>query len=105
MIRFISHKKLVVWQEGLSWYIGKRVQELRCKMNLTQEELAGKADKERGWVSRIERGVTHLGDETILCVAHALGMPGWQLYKEGEELMEKELTSIKEKPKIKSNGR
>lgn len=42
----------------LSKYIGENLQALRLKKDLTQEEVAERADTERGYYAKLEQGYT-----------------------------------------------
>ena len=51
---------------------GKKVREKRCNMNLTQEELAEKADLHHTYVGSVERGERNISIENIIALAKAL---------------------------------
>ncbi len=45
--------------------IGQRIKEQRCKHTLTQEKLAEKLGFSVGYISQIERGITHINLDTL----------------------------------------
>ena len=51
---------------------GKRVKRRRQEQELTQEQLAERADMDCGYLSSIERGTRNLSFEMILSIAWAL---------------------------------
>ena len=51
---------------------GKRLRELRKAKNLSQEQLAWKADSELSQISRMERGIVNAGLSQIFKIAEAL---------------------------------
>lgn len=63
--------KYAMHQEGLKAF-GRRMRELRKAKNLSQEELAWKADSELSQISRMERGVVSAGLSQIFKIAKAL---------------------------------
>ena len=71
--------KYSVHQEGLKAF-GKRMRELRKARNLSQEELAWKADSELSQISRIERGILNAGLSQIFKIAEALEVPLSELF-------------------------
>lgn len=58
---------------------GSNVRALREKRNLTQEELAEKADLDRTYISDIERGTRNPGIKNVACIAKALSVSTSQL--------------------------
>lgn len=55
--------------------IGKRIREARISAELTQEELAEKADVHYTFIGAAERGETNLSIKTLVRVAEALETP------------------------------
>ena len=53
---------------------GKKLRELRVRKNMTQEDIAYKADITVYYVSKIERGYANPSLETLYKIAKALGM-------------------------------
>ncbi len=51
---------------------GKKVREKRCSLNLTQEELAEKADLHHTYIGSVERGERNIALENIVAIAQAL---------------------------------
>lgn len=60
-----------------SWttWVSKRIRDARAKVNLTQEELAGKTGLPQSHISRIETGMHSPSRGTLEKIAKALGMP------------------------------
>jgi transcriptional regulator with XRE-family HTH domain len=55
--------------------VGRRVRELRQQLQISQEELAARADLHRNYVGSVERGERDIGISAIGQLAHALGVP------------------------------
>ncbi len=55
--------------------LGKHLRELRRMRQLSQEELAWKADLELSQISRIERGVINTSVSQLFSIAEALEIP------------------------------
>ena len=55
--------------------LGKRISDARRHRNLSQEELAGRAEIDRSSVQRIERGQNDAKFSHLLRVARVLGLP------------------------------
>ena len=53
--------------------IGKKINELRIKMNLTQEELANRCELSKGFISQLERDLTSPSIATLLDILESLG--------------------------------
>ena len=53
--------------------LGTNVRACREAQNLSQEELAGKANLDRTYIGGLERGERNATLQTLLCVAAALG--------------------------------
>jgi transcriptional regulator with XRE-family HTH domain len=54
--------------------VGRRVRELRRKLQISQEELAARADLHRNYVGSVERGERDIGITAIGQLARALSM-------------------------------
>ena len=65
--------------------IGAAVRQLRYDRNLTQRQLAAKADVEPTWISRLELGHANPSLATLHRLANALGVPLSQLIALSEE--------------------
>ncbi len=52
---------------------GERIREVREKRNLTQEELAKKADISKGFLSDVENNKRNIGSQGLLRIANELG--------------------------------
>lgn len=61
--------------ENLYILIGKRVKEVRTKLNLTQEELADKAGLHPSYIGQVERGSKKVSIKTLEKITHALNIP------------------------------
>jgi len=61
--------------ENLYILIGKRIREVRTKLNLTQEELADKAELHPSYIGQVERGSKKVSIETLQKITHALNVP------------------------------
>ena len=65
--------------------IGDRLRELREEKKFTQGEIEKRTGLLRAYVSRVENGHTVPAIETIEKFAHALEVPMYQLFYDGEE--------------------
>ena len=54
--------------------VGRRVRDLRRQLQISQEELAERADLHRNYVGSVERGEREIGITAIGQLARALGM-------------------------------
>lgn len=52
--------------------IGERIKDLRQAAELTQEELAERAELSKGFISQVERGLTNLSIENLVAILSAL---------------------------------
>ncbi len=55
--------------------IGQNIVACRKQRNLTQEDLAGKAELDRSYLSEVENGHKNLSVTTLLKIADALDVP------------------------------
>ncbi len=53
--------------------IGEKIKNLRLKINLTQEEVAERAEVTKGYISQLERDLTSPSLDTLVDVLEALG--------------------------------
>ena len=53
--------------------IGKKIKELRIKVSLTQEELAGRCELSKGFISQLERDLTSPSIATLVDILETLG--------------------------------
>src|SRR6202051_3651813 len=65
--------------------IGERLRELREEKKLSQGDIEEKTGLLRCYISRIENGHTIPAVETLEKFAHALEVPMYQLFYDGEE--------------------
>jgi transcriptional regulator with XRE-family HTH domain len=63
------------WITSAQQALGLRVRDARMYANLTQEELAERAEIDRSTIQRIERGQTDAKFSHLLRVARALNLP------------------------------
>ncbi len=65
--------------------LGLAIRELRAEIPISQEELALRADLDRGYMGSVERGVYNLTIKNIVKVSKALGIKPSQLLKAAEK--------------------
>ncbi len=65
--------------------IGDRLRELRERKQLSQGDIEKRTGLLRCYISRVENGHTVPAIETLEKIAHALQVPLYQLFYEGEE--------------------
>ena len=53
--------------------IGNKIKELRIAKNLTQEELADRAELSKGFISQVERDLTSPSIATLIDILQCLG--------------------------------
>ncbi len=63
---------------------GGVLQRQRARVGITQEELAGRAEVDRTFVSRLERGIRQPTITTLIGLGEALGVSAADLAKETE---------------------
>jgi transcriptional regulator with XRE-family HTH domain len=63
--------------------IGKRLRGLRDERNLSQGDIEQRTGLLRCYLSRVENGHTVPAIETLEKLAHALDVPFWQLFHDG----------------------
>ena len=56
--------------------IGKKIKLLRIEKGLTQEELAGRAELSKGFISQLERDLTSPSIATLIDILQCLGKIG-----------------------------
>lgn len=61
--------------------IGRRIAVLRAERGMSQEDLAGAAEVNRGYISRIENGHVTFSVLVLLKIAEALGSKPEELFK------------------------
>jgi transcriptional regulator with XRE-family HTH domain len=66
--------------------IGQKLHELREGMHLSQEDIGKRAGLLQCYVSRVERGRTIPNVETLEKYAHALGIPLYRFFTNGEDV-------------------
>ena len=65
--------------------IGKKLKRLRLKNNLTQEELASRAELSKGFISQVERDQTSISIATLVDVLECLGTNLKDFFNEAED--------------------
>jgi DNA-binding XRE family transcriptional regulator len=60
--------------ESMAWYYGELLRERRKALKMTQEELAGKINVPRPYISHVERGKSDVQLSSFLRIASALGL-------------------------------
>lgn len=70
-LAFVKYKK----NQALITAVGKRVRELREQNNLSQQELANKANMELSQLNRIELGKINTSISHLGAISEALGVP------------------------------
>ncbi|TAN42580.1 MAG: XRE family transcriptional regulator [Nitrospirae bacterium] len=71
--------------------IGQRIQELRKKQGLSQEELSEKAATSPNYLSRIERGTENPTLDMLIKLSRALKVEMWEMFDFGHVATHKEL--------------
>lgn len=74
--------------------IGKRIQELRKVLRLSQEQVAEKADISPNYLSRIECGKENPTLDMLMKLANALNIEMWEMFDFGHEVNIKELREV-----------
>lgn len=65
--------------------IGNKLRELRIAKNLTQEELADRAELSKGFISQVERDLTSPSIATLMDILQCLGTSLRDFFKEDSE--------------------
>lgn len=65
--------------------LARNVRLLRAEKGMSQESLAFESGINRTYVSDVERGIRNISLDNISRLAKALGIPAWQLLKDGRE--------------------
>lgn len=71
--------------------MGLRIQEIRKKKGLSQEELSEKADTSQNYLSRIERGTENPTLDMLIKLSHALEVEMCEMFDFGHVATPKEL--------------
>jgi transcriptional regulator with XRE-family HTH domain len=72
--------------DALTATLGLTIRRYRLAAGLSQEKLAERADLHRNHISFIERGKRSAGVDVLVKTGVALGVPGWALLKEAQEM-------------------
>jgi len=75
-----KHENFEHWED-----FGKVLRRYRSEKNLSQEELAYRADIDRTFVSRLERGIRQPTMTTLIGLGQALGISAADLVQETEK--------------------
>lgn len=65
--------------------IGKKIRNLRVQNELTQEELADRAELTKGFISQVERNLTSISIATLTDVLECLGTNLQEFFSDSEE--------------------
>ena len=65
--------------------IGNRLRDLRVLKGLTQEELAGRAELSKGFISQVERNLTSPSIATLMDILQCLGLTIGEFFNEEPE--------------------
>lgn len=65
--------------------IGKKIQRLRLKYGLTQQELADRAELSKGFISQLERDLTSPSIVTLTDILECLGTTPGEFFQEKED--------------------
>ncbi len=65
--------------------IGRKIKKLRVKNDLTQEELAGRCELTKGFISQLERDLTSPSIATLVDILDALGTNLNEFFSDDEE--------------------
>ena len=65
--------------------IGKKLKGLRIMKNLTQEELADRAELSKGFISQIERNLTSPSISTLMDILQCLGTDLKEFFSDSED--------------------
>lgn len=65
--------------------IGSKIKELRIQKGLTQEELAGRAELSKGFISQLERDITSPSIATLVDILQCLGSDLKEFFSEDDE--------------------
>ena len=76
---------LIIVQGGRFMVIGDRIRALREAKSLSQGDIEKRSGLLRSYLSRVEHGHTVPSVETLEKLAHAIGVPLYQLFYEGDE--------------------
>lgn len=71
-----------ITKKEIDTVVGKIVKEYRLKKNLTQDELAKELDITPKYISRVENGISGLGDETLIKYINFFGITPNTLYQD-----------------------
>ncbi len=71
--------------EQMNAEIGRKIRDLRNRNELTQQELADRAELTKGFISQLERGQVSPSVVTLLDLIEILGATPAEFFKEGEE--------------------
>ena len=66
--------------------VGVTFRRFREKLDVSQEEIAARADMDRGYYSQIESGKRDIGLTTLKRIADALETEEWRIFKDVSKL-------------------
>ncbi len=65
--------------------IGNKLKELRIQKGLTQEELAGRAELSKGFISQLERDITSPSIATLVDILQCLGLDLKEIFNDTDD--------------------
>lgn len=65
--------------------IGKKIKQLRLKLDLTQSELAGRTELTKGYISQLENDLSSPSIATLQCILDVLGVSLEEFFSEPKE--------------------
>ncbi len=89
----------------MSYSMGERLKAIRIKLNLTQQELADRADLSKGFISQLERDLTSLSVDTLGDLLLCLGTNLKEFFSEEDSdpiVYTKEDIVVKDMPELGS---
>lgn len=64
---------------------GQALRRARMEQSLSQEEVAHRAGLDRSYIGQVERAVKNVSVDNMEHLAHAVGLPLWQMIKPTEQ--------------------
>lgn len=73
------------WIQRHRWEVGERLRALRLSLDLTQEQLAERAEIDRKTISRAENGRHAIDMDQVARLTRALEVPTWRLFRDEDQ--------------------